>query len=337
MRKSIITLLFLFCTVQIFAQNDIEEYVVEGIQYHDNGNYKKAIESYKKALVLSPKSQLVNYEISLSYFSKGDYKKAIEHSDIVLKQKDKYLLEAYISKGSALDVLGETKASIKVFKKAIRKTGGHYLLYYNLGLTYYKLGELEKVEENLIKAIEDNERHASSHFMLAMLHEQMGNSIQSLLATHYFLFLEPNSSRSKIGYQMLQDNFGGNVTTDVNKPNTINITLSPSDDTQFGAVEMMVSMYAATRFLDENDGKTDDEIFVEHTELFFETLGELKEDKNKEIWWTFYTPFFYDLAKSDHLEAYCKKITQSENENSSKWLVENEDKVTDFENWVENK
>ncbi len=334
MRQLILTITFLFSSIFIFAQNTVEDYVKEGIKFHDNREYDKAIIEYNKALELDPKSTLINYEISLSYFSKGNYKEAIKYSDFVLKQKENHMLQAYLTKGSALDMLGKTKESIKLFEKAIKQKENHYLLNYNLGLNYYKLGNLDKAEENVIRAIELNSNHSSSHLMLANIHNQKGNSVQTLLATHYFLFLEPNGKRSEEAYQMLQNNFGGNVSKDSNKPNTINIMLSPNNDSQFGAAELMISMLEASKSIEENEGKTDDEMFVKNTESFFKVLGELKEKKNKEIWWTFYTTFFYDLAKSEHLETYCNYIIQSVNESSQKWLTENNTKLTEFDTWL---
>lgn len=337
MKKQLLGFIFLLLfSINNYSQSEIENIVKEGIQYHDNGEFDKAIQSYEKALKIDSKSTLVNYEIALSYFSKGDYKEAIKHSDAVIKQNKDLMLQAYMTKGSALDMLGKTKESIKLFNKAIKKTGGHYLLYYNLGLNYYKINDLENAEDNVIKAIELNSNHSSSHLMLANIHNQKGNSVQTLLSSHYFLFLEPNSQRSLDAYSMLQQNFGGNISKDKDKPNTINIFLSPNNDSQFGAAELMVSMLEASKSLEENEGKNEDEMFIENTEKFFKVLGELKEKKNKDIWWTFYTTFFYDLAKSEHLGTYCKYITQIGNENSKKWIEDNNSALTEFDNWLKN-
>jgi len=336
MRKILIVLFILIYSSNINAQNSIENYVREGIHYHDNGDYDNAIKSYKKALKINPNSTLVNYEIALSYTSKGNYKKAIEYSDYVLNQNSDYMLEAYLTKGTALDLLGKTKESIKLFKKAIKKTDGNFLLYYNLAFNYYKINDLGNAEVNLIEAIENNPNHASSHYMLAHINNNQGNSVQTLLSVHYFLFLEPDSNRSLEAYNILKTNFGGNVTKDENEPNTINIMLSTNDDSQFGAAEFMIALLEASKSLEENEGKTDDEMFVKNTNSFFTILGELKKEKDKEIWWTFYTSFFYDLSKSEHLETYCKYITQSGNENSKKWLTENENKLAAFGDWLKN-
>ena len=337
MRKFLLSISFLFVSFSFFAQNSIEAYVKEGILYHDNGNYDKAISTYTKALEFYPKSTLLNYEISLSYFTKGDYKEAIKHADMILKQKGNHMMQAYLTKGSALDMLGKTKESIKLFEKALKGKDKHFLLYYNLGLNYFKINKLDEAEENVIKAIEQNSNHTSSHLMLANIHSQKGNSVQTLLAAHYFLFLEPNTKRSEEAFQLLNDAFGGNVSKDKDKANTINIVLSANNDGQFGAAELMIGMLEASKSLEENEGKTADEMFIKNTDSFFTILGELKKKKNREIWWTFYTTFFYDLAKSDHMEAYCKYITQSGNENSKKWLMVNDKKLTDFGDWLENK
>lgn len=334
MKQLGIILTLFFVTAQLFGQSKIEDYVMKGIKYHDSGNYDKAIETYKKALKIDAKSPLVNYEIAFSYLKKGDYKKVIKYSNVVLDQKGDYLLQAYTAKGSALDLLGKTKESIKLLEEGIKKTGGHYLLHYNLALNYFKKGALDDAEKNVLNAIENNSSHSSSHLMLANIHNQKGNTVQTLLATHYFLFLEPNTGRSVAAYQMLENTFGGNVSKDKNEPNKINITLSPNNDSQFGAAELMVAMLEASKSLEENEGKTEEEMFVENTESFFTVLGELKEEEKQDIWWSFYVPLFYDLAESDHLETYCNYITQADNENAKKWLSDNEEKLMAFDKWL---
>ncbi|GAA4823153.1 tetratricopeptide repeat protein [Algivirga pacifica] len=329
-------LLLTFLGLQGFGQSNIEDLVKEGVQYHDNGDYEKAIATYKKALEIDPKSALVNYEMALSYFKKGDYKEVIKYSDVVLKQKESYMLQAYMTKGSALDLLGKTKKSIKLFEKAIKNIGGHYLLYYNLALNYYKMNNFDMAEENVIKAIETNSSHASSHLMLANIHNLRGHSVQALLATYYFLFLEAGTQRSAAALEMLQDNFGRNVSENESNPNAVDIMLSLNNTSQFGAAELMVLMLEASKSLEENRDKSEDQLFVENTGSFFTMLGELRKEEDQEIWWTLYTAFFYDLAQSEHLETYCKYITQSSNENSRKWLLENNSKLEDFDNWLQN-
>lgn len=326
-----LTLLF---TTSIYGQSELEILVDQGVQYHDMGDFDKAIDTYKKALKIDPKSALVNYEIALSLFSKGDYKESEKYSKEVLKQNKDFMLEAYIINGSALDMLGKTNESIELFEKAIKKTKGSYLLYYNLALNYYKINNLDKAEENVINAIEMNPNHSSSHLMLAHIENQKGNPVQALLASHYFLLLEPISARSKEGYDLIQKNFKGNVREDKDNPKNITILVSPDENNEFSPVELMISMLAASKTLEDNKDKTEDEMFVENTESFFKVLGELKKPESKGIWWNFYTDFFYSIAKSDYIETYCKYISQVGSKNSKDWIAKNESQLNDFSEWL---
>lgn len=94
-------------------------------------------------------------------------------------------------------------------------------------------------------------------------------------------------------------------------------------------------MLEASNSLEKNEGKTEDEMFFEKTKSIFNIMGQMNKEENVGIWWDFYTDFFYTLAESDHLETYCKYITQSTNENSHQWLKDNEVKLDEFISWLE--
>lgn len=331
--KHILFLALILCFTTLSAQNNINTYIEEGIAYHDNGEYDKALAAYNKALILDPQSTVVNYEMALSYFKKKDYKNTIARADMIIDKKDDNLVNAYLIKGSALDMMGKVKESIKLFEKAIRKFPNNYLLHYNLALNHYKLNQMAEAHENVIKAIDNNPNHGSSHWMLANIESAKSNTVQSLLANYYFLLLEPNSSRSLEAYTMLRKNSGGNVTQDKDNAITINISMSDDDD-PFSAAAIMLGLMGASNMLSENANKTAEELFVENTDSFFQVLGELKKEKSKGLYWNFYVPFFYDLAKSDHLETYCMYISQSGNEKAETWLVENEEKLAAFATWI---
>ena len=333
--KQILTVFVLvLCASYSYAQT-ADDLLIKGIEYHDSGEYDKAIETYLEALEIEPKSDLINYEIALSYFSDGQNEKAIIYANKVIKLKSEHIVQAYVVKGSALDELGRTKESIKLFEKAIKKHKDSYLLYFNLALNYYQIYELDKAEENAIKAIEVNQYHASSHFMLASINSMNGNVVQALLASHYFLYLEPNSTRSPDVYEILMENFGGNVSKDTDNPNNINITLSPGNDSRFGAAELMISLFFLTNNSEENEEKTKDELFIENTQSIFKMLGEMEEEKSTDVWWGLYIPFFNDIAQSEHIETYCHYIQQSGNENAKIWVEENKERIEEFSIWLD--
>ena len=265
----------------------------------------------------------------------GDYQNAIKHSDKVIKRNDKYLLQAYLVKGSCLDYLGKTKESIKLFKKGIKKFGDDHLLYYNLGYNYYNIKEFDKAEKAFIKAINTKANHASSHLFLGYLMYEKNQRVQSLLSLHFFLLLEPNSERSQNAYNLLQSQLSGGVEKNQEEPGKIDIFLSPDQlKSEFGTIDMMITILEASKSLEENEGKSDDQMFIENTTSFFKILGEHKTKENTGFWWDFYVPFFYLIAESEHIDTYCYYISQSTKETAVDWLKENEKRVTDFAKWL---
>ncbi len=331
--------LIVFIGFSTQAQTELEKIVQEGVSWHEKGEYDKAVQTYKKGLKKYPKSALLNYEIALSYYTQGDFKNCVSYSDKVIKQNDEYLLQAYMSKGSALDNMGQTDESVKVLKEAIKKLGDDYLLHYNLGLNYYKLSDYASAEQHILKAIEDNANHSSSHLILAFVNDEMGNVAKAMLSAYYYLLLEPGSARSIHAYKLIQESFGANVSKDKDDPKRINISIPKTEGDEenedFRAAELMVSMLAASQMTEDSEGKTDEEKFRENTQSFFNILGELNKEKEEDIWWSFYVPLFYEMASSDHLEAFCYYISQSGNEQAVQWLEEHGEALEQFGKWLE--
>lgn len=328
-------LFLLLISTTLNAQYTVNDYVNQGITYHDDGEYDKAIETYKKALALEPYSALACYEIALTYFTKGDHEEAITYADRILKKKGDYMIPAYLIKGSALDVMGRTKESIKLFEKAIKKETENYLLYYNLALNYFNINQLDDAEKWVIKAIETNSKHPTSHLLLANINSRKGKKVPTLLAAHYFLLLEPTTKRSLEALNLVYTAYGKGVTRDPDNPNNINISLSmPKKESQFDTAEFTLSLIAASNISEENKDKSVQELFIDNTNSIFSILGELNEGNSKDIWSTFYVPFFYDLAESEHLESYCNYITQASSEEAKLWVEENTEKINALNNWI---
>jgi len=231
----------------------IDSLVRLGIKYHDNDEYEKAIAVYKEALSIDPKSDVVNYEISITYRIMGDSRKAIRHSNIVIRQKKENLLLAYISKGSALCDMGKTKKAIKLYKKAIAKYGADHLIYYNLGVSYLRLKDYKNAELAYINEITINPTHKSSHHGLGVLKSMQHQKVQSLLSLYFFLLLEPVSTRAEIAYSLLREQLEGTIQIDDDN-NTLNNSLS--EESEFAPVESMLEMIKMSNSLKINKDKT---------------------------------------------------------------------------------
>ncbi|MCR9182101.1 MAG: tetratricopeptide repeat protein [Flavobacteriaceae bacterium] len=301
MKKSNPILLFLFTFYFSTAQSTLMELVEEGIKFHQAGDYEKSIERYKEALKIDPNSSMVLYEMSYSYLRDNKLDEALSYANRVLAMDDENKRLAYMVKGAALDLMGKTQESNALFEQAIEETGPHYLYYYNMGFNYFKANDDANAEKNLLEALNLNPVHNTSHYLLSHIHNDRGNKVQAKLAALYFLILEPETNRSLGALDIIENNTSGHVKVDENKPNTININLSPKENNPFGPAEMMMSLLEASKSMEKNEGKSELELFTENTKSFFNVLGELNKDKPDDIWWGFYIPFFYELAQANTL------------------------------------
>ena len=328
MKKQYITFLLCLLCISLFAQEETaQEYIDKGITYHDQGDYDKAIEAYKKALEIDPNSSIAYYEISFSYFGKQDYKKAEEYGKKSIALDDKNLVHSYITLGNALDMQGKSKEALKIYEKALKKFN-HPLLNYNYAVTLYDEKQFDKAYTVITEGIAQNPNHPTSHILLSDIMAKKGNRIKAVLPLYYFLMLEPATERSERQYQRLQNYLSQGVSA---SDTGIDITINPAED-DFSAAEMMMSMVKASNSLEENKDKTALELFAENNASIFSILGELRDDK-KGFWWDVYVDPFYSLTQDNLIPVFSYYISFTQGEAATQWLTSHEEDYNRFKNW----
>lgn len=329
--KLLFQFILLFSIVLSYGQDsNINQLVKQGIELHDNGQFKEAIEIYKNALLLDPNSSLVNYELALSYTSNKDYVNAEKYSKKVIDLNNGNMLPGYIAYANSLDLQGKPKKAIKIYEKAIKEFD-HYLLLYNYAFTCLNIGEVDKAYDAALKAIKNNPLHGSSHLILSEIMTKKGERIKAMLPLYYFLLIEPNSSRSANEYAKLRNYMSKGVTRTSEKD--INVVIPTNINSDFAAVEMMISLVNASNSMEENKEKSDLQLFFDNNKSIFSVLGELKKD-NTGFWWDFYVTFFYKMVNEDQCEAYSYYISLSKGQAALDWIDQNQKKYEKFKNWM---
>lgn len=311
--------------------------IKEGVALHDQGNYDAAIAKYEEVLKENPNNVEALYEMSFSYSEKKDYRKGL---DIALKgaqYKSKLLAAFYLQIGNNLDLLGEPKKSVEVYKAGIKLQPQNAMLHYNLAVTYRNLDKPDDARKTVKQAIALNPEHPSSHLFLSMLWYQESYKTPALLAASRFLVLEPRSERSASALKMVQQVMGGNVTAGKN-PNEINIFVDMSakkDEGDFGAIDLVLGLGKAAGMSKENKDKTEMQLLVEQFDTLFAIMSEQidKGDKSK-FTWKFYVPYFSEMKKRNYVEPFVYYIYQtSGKEEVQKWLANNRSRVNEFLSW----
>ncbi len=309
-----------------FAQEN--NFITEGIKMHDKGDYEGAIDFFKKALQSDKNSIQANYELASTYLALKDYPNALKYADIVIARNLDYVDQAYILKGSALDLLGRKPEAINTYKLALKKYKTNHLLYYNLALTSFNLKNYNDADDALQKALKLNPLHASSHFLLGMSMISQGNRVQAILALYNFLLLEPKTKRSASALLALEDEWK-NAGKQKNNSKT---SPAKKEGDEFSTVTLMLDILESSKNNEANKNKPAVSLLAENTQIIFTLLGEAKKDK-KGFWWNFYVDYFYTLANNHHTEALCYYIYQSRGDTYDVWLKDNLPKMEALSEW----
>jgi tetratricopeptide (TPR) repeat protein len=231
--------------------------------------------------------------------------------------------------------MGKPGEAIKVYEEGISKYSDNYLHYYNAGLTYEKIHEFEKAEQDYISALRVNPIHASSFLGLTNIYIQENKQLPALLTICRFLLLEPNTERSVDALNKLDLIMNAGVHK---KDSNINISVLSLDekDNPYATIEFGLKMMSAANL--SGDVK---EISLFNPDSFgydFSMIFEmLKADKkyNDFIGINLF-PYYLALVKSGNAQTFMFYIQQNSNRRGiKKWLTENNakiDSLADFEN-----
>ncbi len=330
----------IFSISDSLAQTLDSSKVYEAIEWHDQGRYTEALERYNSLLVEFPESSLLHYEKSLTCAAMNDYPCCIASGNRVLQnKKGEYHTEAYLSVSSCLDYSGKAQESIKLLKKALRKKGENYLFYFNLGVTYARMEEIDKSIDYLQKGIMVNSAHPSGHLLLGLQELQKNNQVKAFMALQYFLLLEPTGPRAKQGAEALWALFLKNAPIQPKRENdgkSITIVLRENlfHDNEFQKVGPYLSIHFGFAQALEKEQVSSEEQFVKVSESLYGYLQEKASKNKKDPWYGLYLPFFTQMEKAGHMETFCYFILQSVNKNAAAWLSRNSEKLEAFSLWA---
>lgn len=265
------------------------------------------------------------YEMSLSYLMLKDYDNALKYSTKVINGNfNPLLIDAYCVKSSALSEMNKQDQAIKLLNEALERCGDEYLLHYNLGLSYFKAKNLKLSIFHLQKAIEIDTTHPSAFLLYAYVLSDSERWVQSFLAFHFFLLLEPNTDRSKDAFGEMYDIISQKI------PNGSTL-LTPEDgiDRQ--------KLYDQLRNIQP---KVDDQRFQyafyeQASRQIFFTLGQMQDDSRKGLLWDFFVPIYSEILESGYFDTYCRYVSVSYFPVSLEWWNNNTTKVDGFISWFE--
>ncbi|WP_212217064.1 toxin-antitoxin system YwqK family antitoxin [Carboxylicivirga linearis] len=317
-------LLFSFISSVLFAQQIPSQQIIEeAMESYDEGKYDLAIEQYRTIHENDSNYQWMLAELAMAYMAKGENDSAIMVADNGLKLKGSNTMHLLRTKGSAYDNKGESDKAIAIYKEAIEKFPYVPLLYFNLGITYYKLEKYEQALQCFQQSATGNPFHASSHRMLAFLAARQKMYTRALLSLETYLALEPNSNRSNAMLVYLE-NFSGNY-LDTAKGQFIEPFI---DNSLFEEVDhyLKAKIVLTDRYNSPIDFNAN---LVKQTQMVFDVLplDQMKDD----FWVKMYYPFFRAIKQEGHIVPFLYTLLLSTDaEPVQKYFSKNEKDLKAF-------
>ncbi len=142
----------------------IESHFNRGVDFYDQGEYGKAIEQYKLALISHPEDHFASYNLAVTYQDQGKTSKAEELYKKVLAVREDAgsrinLAAIYMNQGKTEEALSQLRIAVEADSDNPNPSSvlGEYL---------ERLGKLSESEKFYKKALEIDEKHGPTHYRL---------------------------------------------------------------------------------------------------------------------------------------------------------------------------
>ncbi len=170
--------------------------------YIKSGNYKKALEDFKKSKEINPKYPITHYRIGLVYeqlgsnlqamrsyvdairlypdFQLAKLQKKIAYDEIIEVMKEQISSNPknaalYVNRGAAHAMMNRFQEAIEDFDRALYLRPDALVVYYNRGLVYIETGRYQDAVSDLDTLIKFNPQDAQAYYNRGIAYEKLGD------------------------------------------------------------------------------------------------------------------------------------------------------------------
>ena len=141
------------------ADKAYAEAIQSGTEHYENGEYKEAVESFKKAIAAKPEQFVAYYSLGVSYEALNMFKDAMEayKRAITLKPAAEHQgreVLAYFNLGNIHAAAGQHKEAVEVYRQVLQRHPNLWMVHYNMGLSQAALGQQKDAINSFTKALD---------------------------------------------------------------------------------------------------------------------------------------------------------------------------------------
>ncbi len=160
------------------SAGEFEDCIARAAEHVQSRQYDKAVEEYKKALKINPKSSKANLLLGLTYANTGDHAKSIEFTKASLRIEPSYA--GHHNLGLIYANKGEYAKAIESYREALKLNPESYRAWYQLGLVYATDLKFTDAIASYEKVLELNPAFTDAYLGLGSAYYWSGNSEKAL-------------------------------------------------------------------------------------------------------------------------------------------------------------
>ncbi len=140
------------------------------------GHHDQALKLFKEAAALQPRNATVFNMIGLCYFRQEDYPEALKAFTRALELVPTFS-DARNNRGATRLAMGQYSLAEVDFLAVLADNTypHHWEVYYNLGMTYLRRGNVAAAQDAFVKAVTSSAPVYNAYLRLAEIDEQLGN------------------------------------------------------------------------------------------------------------------------------------------------------------------
>jgi tetratricopeptide (TPR) repeat protein len=143
-----------------------------GVMAYHNGQYEKAIDTFKKAIEIDPAMTEAFNNLGLTYTEINEEEKATEAFKTAIRLSPE-LAAAYNNLGFVFYRLGSYEEAIEMYNEAIGRSRDSSSAYTNLGNAYYRLDRIEEAIEAWNQALKIDPANEKARRNLKRFHAEV--------------------------------------------------------------------------------------------------------------------------------------------------------------------
>jgi len=178
---------------RVFLQLDsAESHYNRGVELDRQGNYKAAIEEYRKAVALKSALAEGHYNLAVDLDHEGNYAAGMaEYRNAIAVKPD--LADAHYNLGVDLDRQDDYEAAISEYRKEVAVNAGDADAHYNLGVDLFRKDELETAIAEFRRALALKTNWPEAHIFLGGILFRRGDDEAAIVEFREALAAKPNS------------------------------------------------------------------------------------------------------------------------------------------------